>query len=529
MRQRRDAYSSCKFNLLVAHWRCNGDGLPVVSVSRSLDEASSLSCGRLTAGTGHRCKCLHPIRKGGASRCVRRFSSPESNVGRRDFAHRPRPIWGLMNRRHHHTCRCNDCVRRRNGRRRRQEEQDAERGTPRPSGSTLYEVMRDLPPLYEYEVRQREQRERQQLQVLEHIFETALPPPESEEREPERTEAQQSENEERYRRAQEQYLESARQEREEEERRRQARAVSREAARRIREQEQEPREGMSPGNQQTPAEFGQPPPDLADGEPLPDLLPSLPRDTPKRLFAPLLLTLLPLAAIVGIGLLAYWLLSDPANASSQVTEPTPDLESTIQAMVALAVTRTAPTPVAPSDDAEPEKPEPAAASAGGQGVEVSSPASAPTPPPARLRASMCSYCDTSDAGLGHYVQWEWEPTVTATGWLSFRVLIDERAGFSPDDPPRCTPANVSLSDADGAFYGWILPRSKAQRCGTLASDWVSNSYDYENDWLSLGVQLDAPAATHPGLEVCLWTGGATKKETRLLNCRPVRQPSPTEG
>ena len=54
-----------------------------------------------------------------------------------------------MERKHHYTCRCNDCVRQRNARRRRLEDQDAERGTPRPPHSTLYEVMGDHRVIYD--------------------------------------------------------------------------------------------------------------------------------------------------------------------------------------------------------------------------------------------------------------------------------------------------------------------------------------------------------------------------------------------
>ena len=54
-----------------------------------------------------------------------------------------------MDRKHHYTCRCNDCVRQRNARRRRSEQQYAERGTPLPTGSIRYEIMGDHPIIYE--------------------------------------------------------------------------------------------------------------------------------------------------------------------------------------------------------------------------------------------------------------------------------------------------------------------------------------------------------------------------------------------
>ena len=142
-----------------------------------------------------------------------------------------------MNRRHHHTCRCNECVRRRNAHRRRGEYDAAARGQSLPTGSSLYEVERDEPITYEDEVREREQRERQQLQDLERILETALSESESDQGEREPAKSQGPGNEERYRQAQQEYLAAARQEREEEERRRKARQASREAARQHEEKE----------------------------------------------------------------------------------------------------------------------------------------------------------------------------------------------------------------------------------------------------------------------------------------------------
>ncbi len=54
-----------------------------------------------------------------------------------------------MDRKHHYTCRCNDCVRQRNARKRRSEQQYAERGTPLPTGSIRYEIMGDHPTIYD--------------------------------------------------------------------------------------------------------------------------------------------------------------------------------------------------------------------------------------------------------------------------------------------------------------------------------------------------------------------------------------------
>ena len=245
-----------------------------------------------------------------------------------------------MNRRHHHTCRCNDCVRRRNAARRRAEWRDLERGMPRPSGSTLYEVMRDLPPIYEDEVQAREQNIRRIIEETAHSAEHE-PDQEAEERlreEQERErraeerlreyEAQQQEEEssqqaeetdiadpdqqspvggqrqegadgQRWRRAQEQYLEAARQQREEEERRRQARAASREAARRLREEEEnrQIREYPTPSDGAESDDRIVPTPTEAVSNPVQR------RTTWRRLAAPVLISVVVLFVIFGIGLL----------------------------------------------------------------------------------------------------------------------------------------------------------------------------------------------------------------------------------
>ena len=50
---------------------------------------------------------------------------------------------------HRHDCRCNACVRRRNARRHRDADRYREEGRPLPQGSQLYEIPRDLPPVYD--------------------------------------------------------------------------------------------------------------------------------------------------------------------------------------------------------------------------------------------------------------------------------------------------------------------------------------------------------------------------------------------
>ena len=56
---------------------------------------------------------------------------------------------------HYHSCRCNSCVARRNARRRLDEERHRNTDQPLPSMSQIYEIERDLPPVYANDVERR--------------------------------------------------------------------------------------------------------------------------------------------------------------------------------------------------------------------------------------------------------------------------------------------------------------------------------------------------------------------------------------
>ena len=447
-----------------------------------------------------------------------------------------------MTRRHHHTCRCNDCVRRRNANRRRRENEDADRGRPRHSGATWYEVERDEPITYEDDVRQREQRERERLQDLERLFDAPLSQPPNYEGEREQTEPQRRENEDRYRRAQEEYLERARQQREEEKRRRQARAASREASLRQEQQRQEVDEQRSRAEEErergaeerprehTACQQGEPTPSDS-GESDDVIVPASARPATNpverrgtwQLLMPLLITLILLVAIISIGVLAYLLpIASTKAATRDDVEPTPDLNATVVAAVALTLTPMIPSPAEPSTDTILSGPEPTDVSAMGQGD--ARPTRSPTlSSTGRLQEMECSDCVFSTAAPLGYVEWVREPKVSESGSLSFRAQIDERADFIVAGP-SCGFENISLTDNTNALYGSVIPRSMATHCGSRPGDWVSNRYYYFDDLLTVTVQIDPTAATHPGLELCLWTGSASSSEIRLLDCIPVQQP-----
>ena len=61
----------------------------------------------------------------------------------------PEPV----SRAHHYSCPCNRCIARRNGRRRIDEERHRSTDQPLPPMSQIYEIERDLPPVYVGDVR----------------------------------------------------------------------------------------------------------------------------------------------------------------------------------------------------------------------------------------------------------------------------------------------------------------------------------------------------------------------------------------
>ena len=226
------------------------------------------------------------------------------------------------------------------------------------------------------------------------------------------------------------------------------------------------------------------------------------RGNRRRLVLVLIPVLLIVAAIIGASVLAALLLSQPNEVTTAETAaPTPDVDSTIAAAIAMAVAaQLTPTPENPASARE------STASPNTPPQSVSLPQLPPSPPtPSK------------------YVNWEQPPEISETGDLVFKARIDEGANFMPAGP-RCGFGNVSLADNADAFYGFVIPRSMATPCGAGPSDWVSNRYYYSDNLLTVTVRLSSEIAERQGLMVCLWTGGGTDEENHPLDCAPARRP-----
>ena len=282
----------------------------------------------------------------------------------------------------------------------------------------------------------------------------------------------------------------------------------------------------------------------------------------RRFVLPLILAVLLVTAIIGAGVLAVVLLAPSQETSTAETvEPTRDLGTTVAA-AAMAVAaqnpaqanptndgeETAPATVQPRSEGVPQIPpsqetstaetvqpspdlDATVAAAAAMAVAAQNPAQAnPTndgeetaPATVQPRSEGVPQIPPWLTMLSEYVNWEQTPEISATGKLVFKAKIDEGAHFVAAGD-HCGFANVSLTDNANVSYGSVIPRSMSIPCGAGPGDWVSTQYYYTGNLLTVTVQLSSEIAAHPGLMLCLWTGGATDEENRLLDCVPVRQP-----
>ena len=427
-----------------------------------------------------------------------------------------------MTERHHHSCRCNDCIRHRNGRRRLAAERYNREGTPLPAGAMWYEVQGDHPIRYVDDTRPP----------------VAQPPPEPtpwqwleeqvtgrpDDNEPLQIDGVEHPQQETASRDDSGQVGSLVVPVQDRARREPAFRRQPEDAETDRELQREEMRG--PLRQAT-----SPPP--ADGDSgvteAQDPLPVTPVPTTTRIrsgrgrfLLPFFVVLALIALAAGIGIVAYAFLSERASTSTQASvEPAPDIDATIAAAVAMIPAILAQTPAPPPDGTTLSN----ATSDGNRSVSTGTLVILPTAMPGELQAISCGNDCHSGMQLSEdYVEWLSEPYVSEDGMLSFSALVDEKANFVSASHHRCSLNNISLTDSSNALYGSIIPRSVEVQCGTRNGDWVADQYFYVGNQLTVRAQIATEAATHPALGLCLWTGGITKQQDRLLDCVPVRQP-----
>ena len=154
---------------------------------------------------------------------------------------------------------------------------------------------------------------------------------------------------------------------------------------------------------------------------------------------------------------------------------------------------------------------------------IDTPQPVATPPAKHLQPVDCINCDSEIPNLQHYVDWIQKPSVSTNSILSFQARIDERANFIISGY-FCGFSNITLTDQSGVLYGTIDPLIVAYECIPLPSSWYAEQYHFDDNMLTVMAQVDPAAATHPGLELCLWTGGVTKEQNRLMDCIRIQHP-----
>ena len=460
-----------------------------------------------------------------------------------------------MESNHHGACRCNGCVRRRNSRRQFFVERRSGGGNPQPSSATLYEVQGDHSVTYEGDVHQSagerprpddvetdaeerpEQTRSQALNVgpARRQQEQARPGAGAEvsgdvgERPPDETDGSYDTGRDdaagppgsTLERAEREISQPSKDVDRDPAPQREEVAFQREATARLNSEAlTHGRESTSPpehGDIHTSAEY----PESEDAALTPDRVAR--RQDRRRFALPLILALVIVMASVVAGVLAAVLLSSPPETSTaEIVEPTPDVEATIAATVRAAIAAQNTDQVNPTNGVEENAP-PTIQPQSENAPPTIQPQSENAPPTIQPQSENAPPIPPFPQILSGYVNWERPPEISETGELVFTARIEEAAAFvvAGDD---CGFANVSLTDNTNTSYGSVMPRSMAVPCGTGSGGWVSNQYYYAGNLLTVTVQLSSEIAAHAGLTLCLWAGGATDEENRLLDCVPVRRP-----
>ena len=150
----------------------------------------------------------------------------------------------------------------------------------------------------------------------------------------------------------------------------------------------------------------------------------------------------------------------------------------------------------------------------------------PMPIPERLPTVECNPpCDHDYEPTRDYVEWELRPSVSSAGVLTLLAHIDAGIDFIFPNGEGASFSNIALTSATHGLLGAIVPLAQPDWHWTPEPGlWVASEYRYSNSTLSVRAQIDPAAATHPGLRLCVWSGGTTDEQNQVLDCVPVQQP-----
>ena len=155
------------------------------------------------------------------------------------------------------------------------------------------------------------------------------------------------------------------------------------------------------------------------------------------------------------------------------------------------------------------------------------PTLAPTPTPTsdRMDEIDCPEpCARDTVPFISYVDWVQKPQISANGELSLIAQIHDGHDLILPEGGSIWVSNIGLSDDKADYYGSVLPPSQpGWNWEPSPWQWIADTYTYQERTLTVIAQIDPAAAIHPGLRVCLWSGGAVS-EAYILGCADIEQP-----
>ena len=121
------------------------------------------------------------------------------------------------------------------------------------------------------------------------------------------------------------------------------------------------------------------------------------------------------------------------------------------------------------------------------------------------------------------VEWIQEPRISANGELSLIAQIHEEHLLILPVRTNGGVSNVALSDGPNLYGSVVPPSQPGWNWNPGPGLWVADTYTYQERTLTVISQIDPTAATHSGLRVCLWSGGAAS-EAYILACADIERP-----
>ena len=135
-------------------------------------------------------------------------------------------------------------------------------------------------------------------------------------------------------------------------------------------------------------------------------------------------------------------------------------------------------------------------------------------------------CNTDYRPLRGHADWLEPPSITAAGEFSLTARVHDGHDLAVPSLVRDDGGLNVISTSKSNLHGYILPPDNSSQYNWVLEPgaWVAKRYRYKDRVLTVVAKIDKAAATHKGLEICLWTGGSAKQESYILDCVSVEQP-----